>query len=200
MSLRLAILIACTFTAQFALAERADRDKPLQIEAQRMSIDDAKKIQILEGDVVLTKGSIILRAERVVITEDPYGFQKSTAFGGKGGLARFRQKREGKDEFIDGEGERIEYNTGSEVAELFHRAWIQGGEDQVKGDYIWYDAVSEKYLATAGDARDNKGQPSRVRATIQPKNKAPLPEQTNTRGNPLELRGAAGLNALPERE
>jgi lipopolysaccharide export system protein LptA len=200
MSLRLALLIACTLTAQSALAERADRDKPLQIEAQRMSIDDAKKIQILEGDVVLTKGSIILRAERVVITEDQYGFQKSTAFGGKGGLARFRQKREGKEGYIDGEGERIEYNTGNEIAELFHHAWIQDGEDQVKGDYIWYDAVSEKYLATAGEARDNKGQPSRVRATIQPKNKMPAPEQANTRGNPLELRGAASLNALPERQ
>jgi lipopolysaccharide export system protein LptA len=60
-----------------------------------MSIDDAKKIQILEGDVVVIKGTMVLRADRVVITEDQYGFQKGTAFGGKDGLARIRQKREG---------------------------------------------------------------------------------------------------------
>lgn len=200
MSSRLLFLAACLLINQAAFAEKADRDKPLQVEAQRMSVDDGKKIQILEGDVILTKGTLILRAERVVITEDQYGFQKSTAFAAKGGLAHFRQKREGKDDYIDGEAERIEYNTANEIAELFHRAWVKGGEDQVKGDYIWYDAISEKYLATAGDSRDPKAAPGRVRAIIQPKNKGPLPEQTTTRGNPLELRGAAALGAPPERE
>lgn len=200
MSLRLVSLIAFLCATAPVLAEKADREKPLQVEAQRMSIDDGKKIQILEGDVVLTKGTMILRAERVVVTEDQYGFQKSTAFAGKGGLARFRQKREGKEDYIDGEAERIEYNTGSEIAELFHRAWIKGGEDQVKGDYIWYDAISEKYLATAGDTRDPKGPSARVRAIIQPKNKGQQPEEPAARGNSLELRGAAGLNTLPRQE
>lgn len=200
MSLRIHSLIAILLFSNAALAEKADRDKPLQVEAQRMSIDDAKKIQILEGDVVLTKGTLILRAERVIVTEDQYGFQKSTAFASKGGVAHFRQKREGRDDYIDGEAERIEYNTANEVAELFHRAWVKGGEDQVKGDYIWYDAISEKYLATAGETRDPKAPPARVRAIIQPKNKGQLPEQPVQRGNTLELRGAGSLNALPERE
>ena len=198
MSYRLISLIAGLFVLSPAFAEKADRDKPLQIEAQRMSIDDAKKIQILEGDVVLIKGTLIIHAERVVITEDQYGFQKSTAFAPKGGLARFRQKREGRDDYIDGEGERIEYNTANEIAELFHRAWVKGGEDQVRGDYIWYDAISEKYLATAGETRDPKAPPARVRAIIQPKNKGQLPEQPTPRNNTLELRGAGGLSTVPE--
>jgi lipopolysaccharide transport protein LptA len=121
----------------------ADRDKPMQLEANRVSIDDAKKIQILEGDVVMIKGTMVLKADRVVITEDQYGFQKGTAFGGKDGLARIRQKREGKEEYIEGEAERIEYNTNNEVAELFHRAWVKSGEDEVRGDYIWYDASAK---------------------------------------------------------
>ena len=200
MSPRLASFIAFLFLAPLVHAEKADRDKPLQVEAQRMSIDDGKKIQILEGDVILTKGTLILRAERIVITEDQYGFQKSTAFAGKGGLVHFRQKREGRDDYIDGEAERIEYNTANEVAELFHRAWVKGGEDQVKGDYIWYDAISEKYLATAGESRDPKAPPARVRAIIQPKNKGTQPEQPVSRGNSLELRGAGALSTLPERE
>jgi lipopolysaccharide transport protein LptA len=72
------------------------------------------------------------------------------------GLARFRQKREGKEEYVEGEGERIDYNTNTEVVELFHRAWVKSGEDQVRGDYIWYDAVSEKYLVTAGETSGQK--------------------------------------------
>ena len=183
----------CLLLTQPALAERADRDKPMQLEANRVTIDDAKKIQILEGDVLITKGTLVLKSDRVVITEDQYGFQKGVAFGGKDGLARIRQKREGKDEYIDGEAERIEYNTNSEIAELFHRAWVQSGEDQVRGDYIWYDAVSEKYLVTAGETSGPKGPPARVRAVLQPKNKNSEPERPAARSQQLELKGSSGI-------
>lgn len=200
MKLRFALLSLCLIASQSAFAEKADRDKPLQLEANKVSIDDAKKIQILEGDVVLIKGTMILKAERVVVTEDLYGFQKGTAFGGKGGLAKFRQKREGREEYIDGEAERIEYNTNSEVLELFHHAWVKNGEDQLKGDYIWYDTVSEKYLVTAGDNRDPKGPPPRVRATLQPKNKGTQAAQSTGRGDGLDLKGSGGLTNTPARE
>ena len=116
MKLRIATLLIATLFSGAAVAERADRDKPLQLEANRISIDDAKKIQILEGDVVLIKGTMVLKSDRVVIVEDQYGFQKGTAFGGKNGLARIRQKREGREEYMEGEAERIEYNTSNEVA------------------------------------------------------------------------------------
>ena len=183
-----------------AFAERADRDKPLQLEANRISIDDAKKIQILEGDVVVIKGTMVLKADRVVVTEDQYGFQKGVATGGKDGLARIRQKREGREEYIEGEAERIEYNTNTEVAELFRRAWVKSGEDQVKGDYIWYDAISEKYLVTAGKSSDAKGQPARVRAIIQPKSKAGQGDQPVDSGQRLELKGSGGSGASSARK
>ena len=192
MNTRLATLTLCLLISLSAHAERADRNKPMLLEANRVSIDDAKKIQILE--VLITKGTMTLKADRVVIREDQYGFQKGTAFGGKSGLARFRQKRDGKEEYVEGEGERIEYNTNSEVVELFHRAWVKSGEDQVRGDYIWYDAISEKYLVTAGENRDPKAPPGRVRVVIQPKGKdseaKPAP-----RGERLELKGSGNLGS-----
>lgn len=198
MNARLAFLAAFAsllFAASAAFAERADRNKPMHLEANRLSIDDAKKIQTLEGNVVITKGTMVLKAERVVITEDQYGFQLGTAFGGPGGLARFRQKREGRDDYIEGEAERIEYNSNSEIAELFHRAWVRSGEDEIRGDYIWYDAVSEKYLVTAGDSHhDPSTPPPRVRAIIQPKsNDTTTPERPGTNGSSLELKGATSL-------
>ena len=177
-----------------AFAERADRDKPMLLEANRISIDDAKKIQILEGDVIVSKGTLVLKASRIVITEDKYGFQKGTAFGGKKGLASIRQKREGRDDFVEGEAERIEYDSNSEVAELFHRAHVRSGEDEVKGDYIWYDAISEKYLVTAGDAKNSQSN-SRVRVVIQPRSKDSTPEKATPGGKPLELKGAGNLGA-----
>lgn len=197
MKFRLATLTLCLLASQHVLAERADRDKPMQLEANRISIDDARKVQVLDGDVVITKGTMILKADRVVVTEDKYGFQKGVATSGKDGLARFRQKREGKDEYIDGQAERIEYDSNSEVAELFHRAWVKSGEDEVKGDYIWYDSVSEKYLVTAGSNRDPKAPPPRVRAIIQPRNKGSEPGQSAPRGEPLDLKGASELRTPP---
>ena len=197
MSLRTVTLLTLALLSQSAVAERADRDQPIQVEANRISIDDAKKIQILEGDVVVIKGTMVLRADRVVITEDQYGFQKATATGGKDGLARMRQKREGVDEYTDGEAERIEYNTNTEVAEFFHRAWVKSGQDQVRGDYIWYDAISEKYLVTAGQNRDPKAPPARVRAVIQPRNKSAQAEQPGASGQRLELKGSGALASPP---
>ena len=192
-----ALLAACVSLP--ALAEKADRDKPMQLEAQRITVDDGNKVQILEGDVVLSKGTLQIQCDKIIVKEDAYGFQRGTAFGGKGGLARFRQKREGKDEYVEGEAARIEYDTRSEVAELFHRAWIKSGEDQIRGDYIWYDSINEKYLVTAGETRDPKGPPPRVRAVITPKAKTPPPEEVTTRrADHLELKGAGVLEAPPQ--
>lgn len=159
-----------------ALAERADREKPINLEADRITIDDVKKVQVYEGNVILTQGTLQIRASRLVVTQDADGFQKGSAIGGANGLARFRQKREGKDDFIEGEGERIEHDARSEKTEFFVRAWVKSGLDEIKGHYVSYDALTEKYLVTAsGGTGKTTGATgatqARVRAIIQPKSK-----------------------------
>lgn len=195
MIIRLVTVALATILCQPAFAEKADRDKPMQLEANKMSIDDAKKIQVLEGNVVITKGTLVLKAERIVLTEDAYGFQKGTAFAGSSGKATFRQKREGRNDYVEGEAQRIEYNSNSEVAELFQRAQIRSGEDEVRGDYIWYDAVSEKFLASAGESRNPEAPAGRVRAIIQPRNKGSEAAQPEGRGEHLRPRETASIPA-----
>lgn len=160
-------------------AEKADRDKPIALEAGRIAIDDLKGVQTLEGNVVLTQGTLTIRSDKIVVTEDAAGFRRGVAFAGPDGLARFRQKREGRDEWMEGEAERIEYDTRTEVAEFFHRAWVKSGADQLRGDYIWYDAISERYLATAGERHAGDAAPPRVQVFIQPRSKS-APEDANT--------------------
>jgi lipopolysaccharide export system protein LptA len=155
-----------------AQAERADREKPIHLEADRITVDDIKKLQVLDGNVILTQGTLQIRASRLVVTQDADGFQKGVATGGSNGLARFRQKREGKNDFIEGEGERIEYDARNERSEFFTRAWIKSGQDEIKGHYISYDALTEKYLVTSRDAKSSTAPgatPARVQAIIQPK-------------------------------
>ena len=169
--LALALLMSGSPAAQ---AEKADRDKPTNIEADTVTVDDIKKIQIFEGNVQLTKGTLIFRAERIVVTQDENGFQRSTSTGTKT-LPRFRQKREGRDEYIEGEAERIEYDTKTEKTDFYDRAWVKSGIDEVRGQFISYDGKAENYVVTSGPngTRAKPGSNERVRAVIQPRNTKP---------------------------
>lgn len=190
-------LVIATLLAVVAVpasAERADRDKPISLEANRISVDDVKKVQVYEGNVVLTQGTLVIRADRIVVTQDADGFQKGVATGGPGGLTRFRQKREAKDEYIEGEAERIEHDARSETTRFFVRAWIRSGLDEVKGNYISYDSVNERYQVASGVSADGQGpaktEGGRVRAIIQPKGKS---DGEAAKGEPLTLKPSANL-------
>lgn len=167
-------LICASFlaTAPLVHAEKADRDKPINVEANSLKVDDERHIQILEGDVVLTQGTLYLRADKLVVTEDQQGFQRGVATGGPKGKSYFRQKREGRKDYVEGEAERIEYDSRSEVAEFFQRAEVRTGQDIVRGDYIWYDAMSEKYRVNSQANPEQPNPSGRVRAVIQPRDKA----------------------------
>jgi lipopolysaccharide export system protein LptA len=155
--------------AQPALAEKADRDQPVNIEADRLTVDDRNKVHIFEGGVILTQGTLVIRGDKLVVTQDAAGFQNGVATAAGKGLATFRQRRDGSTEYVEGEAERIEYDSRSEKAKLFNRAKVTSGGDQVTGHYIEYDAITENYLATNAPGSKPGAAPSRVRAVIQPK-------------------------------
>ena len=183
----LALFTLLALVAPLAHAEKADREKPINLEADSISMDDTNKVQVLEGNVILTQGTMQILTSKLVVTQDIDGFQKGVATGGANGLARFRQKREGRDEYIEGEAERIVHDARSEKTEFFVRGWVKSGQDEVKGHYISYDALTEQYLVTnAGETKSAKGAPqARVRAIIQPKGKNAPEENT---GEPLTLK------------
>lgn len=159
-----------------ALAELADREKPVNIEANHLTVDDRNKVHVFEGNVVLTQGSLVIKGDRLVVTQGPDGFQTGVATGSDKRPATFRQKREGSNEFVEGEAERIEYDSRAERARLFNQARVESGGDEVRGHYIEYDALSEKYFVTnqPGTSSATAGD-SRVRAVIQPKGSAAEP-------------------------
>src|SRR5512134_2665815 len=91
--------VLLTWLSAPAGAEKADKEKPINLEADRVSIDDAKKVSVFEGSVVLTQGTLVIRADRMIVREDAQGFNHGTAYGNP---VTFRQKREGVDEYIEG--------------------------------------------------------------------------------------------------
>jgi lipopolysaccharide export system protein LptA len=150
-----------------ALAERADRDKPINIESDSMISDESKKVSTFEGKVVLTQGSLIIRADRIVVWQDGDGFYHGVASGKP---ATFRHKRDGPGEYIDGEAFRIEYDNKLERVEFLNSARLRRDSgDDIRGDFISYDASTERFtVKSTGEASGAE----RVRATIMPKKPA----------------------------
>ncbi|UCD70398.1 MAG: lipopolysaccharide transport periplasmic protein LptA [Betaproteobacteria bacterium] len=153
-----------------AQAELADRDKPVNIEADQVEIDDQKKEAVFVGGVVLTQGTLMLKAERIVVNQDKSGFQSGVAYGRPGKPAYFRQKREGYEDYIEGEAERLEYHGQQEKVELFINAKLTRGGDEVRGNYISYSALTEFFEVMGDQPGATSGSSGgRVRAIIQPR-------------------------------
>lgn len=174
-SLFLCLLFSTAHT--YSCAEKADFDKPTNVEANQMSYDENKQINIFNGNVVLTRGTLVMHGEKLVVKQDAAGNQHATLYAPAGNTARFRQKRDGgKDLWIEGyAADRIEYDSKTEIAKLFKQAKVKmldSGRptDEVEGDYISYDSRAEFYTVTNSTSGDAKPSGGRVKAVIQPRN------------------------------
>jgi len=165
-----------------ATAEMADRDKPIELEADTVTVDDAKKTSVYTGDVILTQGTLVIKGDKLIVREDSQGFQHGTSYGNP---TTFRQKLEGKNGYMSGSALRIEYDGRMDKVQLYNKAWVKRGDDIVHGDYIMYDAAAEyaEVIGGGSDVASPATPGGRVRAVIQPKNKQdgatpPAPAET----------------------
>jgi lipopolysaccharide export system protein LptA len=169
--------LACIFAGS-AMAERADREKPTNIEANQMLYDESKQVNTFIGNVVVTRGTLVMHGEKLILKKDSAGYQFGTLFAPAGGIATFRQKRDGgKDLWMEGlAADRIEYDTKNEVAKLFKRSKVRMLDgtkvtDEVEGEFISYDTRTEFYTANNTVSGESKPGAGRVRAVIQPREK-----------------------------
>jgi len=181
-------VVALAFAAVSALvatpasAERGDRDKPINIESNTMSADEAQKTATFEGKVVLTQGSLVIHADRIVVRQDNEGFQYGVATGTP---ATFRHKQDGNAGFIDGQALRIEYDSRTDRIEFFKDARLRRDTgDDIRGDYISYDAKTDRFAVKSGGDASEANREGRVRATIMPKKSAPAGGSNPDAGQP----------------
>lgn len=174
----LLLLAALALSGGWACAEQADRNKPMNVEADALRYDDAKKTSVFTGNVVLTKGSILIRGARIEVRQDPGGSQYGVVTAEPGKLAYFRQKREGLDEFIEGEAESIEYDSRANTVKFAKQAQLRrylGAtlNDEMSGGVIVYNNSTDVFSIDGGVTQ---GAPSatggRVRAMLTPRPEA----------------------------
>lgn len=161
---------AVALLTSHAHAEKADRTKPINIESDRVTVDDVKQLSVFDGNVLLTQGTLTIRGDRMEVRQDKGGFRQGTVWGKR---AYFKQKRDGSNEWIEAWAERVEYDSRADKVQLFTRAALKRGEDEVSGDYISYDAGTEFFQVIGGGAKaaseNNPG--GRIRMVIQPQSK-----------------------------
>jgi len=158
-----------------AWAANADRNQPLNFAADSARVDEQKQVNILQGNVEITKGTIVIRADRVEVRQSPQGYQSAIATGWPDKRAYFRQKREGTDEYIEGEAERLEYDGRTDTVKLINRAVMRRFRgntlaDEVSGNTISYDNTTEVFQVVGGS---NSAAPAgRVRGVLTPRDTA----------------------------
>jgi len=158
-----------------ASAEKADRNKPMNVEADALRYDDLKQTSVFTGRVVLTKGSILIRGAKIDVRQDGEGNQFGVVTAEPGKLAFFRQKREGLDEFIEGEGETIEYDSRADTVKFIKKAQLRryrGANlgDELTGGLILYNNTTDVFTIDGAATQGSPGAPAgRVRAMLTPK-------------------------------
>ena len=142
------LLLCCLWAAPQAMAEKADRSQPVHLEADSVRIDDAAKTAVYEGHVVLTQGTMTIRADRIDVKQDAQGMESGVALGRP---VHFRQKLDGRDEYMKAEADRVEYNERTQILKLIGAAHIQQGQHDVHGAVAVYNMRTERHQALGAD-------------------------------------------------
>lgn len=141
-------------------AETADREKPMNIAADRCLAEQKIQQTVCTGNVVVTQGTLVMRADQVTMRQDAEGKQFAR---GEGRPVRFKQKLD-SGEMLDAEALRFDYDEAKGEMVLIDKAWVKKGQDIVMGDTITYNLSTEYYQVQSKPG-------SRVNITINPKKK-----------------------------
>ena len=114
---------------------------------------------------------MLILGDKIEVVKHKDGFQQTKAYGK---TASFRQKREGSEEYVEGYGERIEYDTRAGTVDFYVQARVKRELDEVRGDHITYSMKTETFQVSS-NASSTDIPPQRVRAVLQPKPKVDEP-------------------------
>src|SRR5512145_731115 len=163
-------VLAAALGAPDARAEAADKGKPINYSADTGEVNYQTKIGNLSGNVVITQGTMTIRADRITFKQNADNSISATAHGNP---ITFRQKRDGVDEYFEGFAQRAEYDGEKELLELFDRALLKRGQDEIRSNYISYNTRTELFKAEgrpdAPATPQDAGPGARVRGVFQPK-------------------------------
>lgn len=193
---RISLTIALSIASPFACALETDRQQPMNIDAHYQKSTQSQTntandpdITNLDGNVVITQGSLKSTGDHATIYKNPTGVaDESGNIGGirrivitsKGGkLAHLEQVHDGDCSLMTADAQNIDYNNVSGIAVLTKNVTVvQHGKSEFKGEHMTYNTVTGEMVG--GDESPE----SHVHMVLQPSNKTPTPPSTNNCGFP----------------
>ena len=163
-------VVALSLASLTAMAERADSLKQAKVDFDDAHIDEVTQTRIFTGNVVLTRGTLLIKADKAVLKETPEGYMSVILTSNAGKTASFRQKRDGgPDLWTEGQAQRIEYDERTEVVKLFSNAIVKQLEgkrvtSEVNSPFISYDNRTEQ--ANVHNDASGESKPGGGRGTI----------------------------------
>ena len=169
-----ALLTAALALAAPVAAEKSDREKPINFAGDAGDASLQARGGALTGNVIITQGTLSIRADRIVFKQNNDNSLSASAFGNP---VAIRQKRDGVDEYYEGYAQRVEYDGAKELVELFDKALLKRGQDEIRSNYVSYNAGTEVFKAEGreGSAPDPTGPGARVRGMFQPRSETSTP-------------------------
>jgi lipopolysaccharide export system protein LptA len=168
-----ALALTAGMGAPLALAERADRSKPMVIEADGQArIDYQQQVLVYSGNVVISQGTMQVRAERVELRETPEGYRTALAVGSTTKPATWRQRRDGGDETVEGSAAQIDFDGRANTLRLRGNSAVRrlragAVVDEITGGVITWDNNKEVFTVEGG-APSASNPTGRVRNVFTP--------------------------------
>lgn len=187
--LRLLLPLTLAFAACAAQAEKADRLKPFVFSSEKPGVvDSVNQRTELSGNVIVTRGSLTLSAEKVTVQETRDGYVQAHASGVADRPVNFRQARDTPGEAIEGQADQLDYDTRTETVRFVGNARMRrmsgaAVADEVTGAVIVYDSRTEVFTLEGGSASPNPN--GRTRIVMMP------------RAQPVDPPASAPQPALP---
>ena len=170
----LSLMLGACVVAGTAQAEKADRSKPMVVEADRDGVVDLQRqVLVYTGNVVISQGSMVLRAERVEMRTLPDGYRAASALGSAAKPASWRQRREGVDETVEGSADRIDFDGRADSLRFVGNGAVRRLRagivaDEITGASILWDNTAEVFKVEGGQATP-ANPTGRVRAVLSPR-------------------------------
>ncbi|HBO38227.1 MAG TPA: lipopolysaccharide transport periplasmic protein LptA [Pasteurellaceae bacterium] len=142
------LLITLMLTTFSASALKDDTNKPINIVSDNQSLDMEKSVVTFIDNVVITQGSILMKANKVVITRPPENSGRRETIDAFGTPVTFHQMLDnGKP--VDGKANKVHYDLGTEFLTLTGNAELKQIDSKINGDVITYDVKKQQLKATA---------------------------------------------------
>jgi len=208
---RALVLVACALASLApgaARAEKADRDKPINFSAEQPAeVDFDKRVGTLRGNVVITQGTLTIRADRIDFKQNSDNSLSATAYGNP---VSFRQKKDDSDEYFEGYAQKAVYDGQTETLELFDRALLKQGKNEIRSNYVSYNSATSLFKAEGRpDAPGVEGPGARVQGVFEPRTETPFAKGAPKAGDAAaqgakappaaDSQGAAPLTLTPDK-